>query len=85
MGLMRIASGNDGCPAWATGADGEESIIETHAGISQFLNVRCFDVRVSVGSAVVPGHVIGDDEHDIRAGVSMRVSQRVIAAGKREQ
>lgn len=62
---MGVSTGDDGGPAGTAGADGEKGIVKTHAAIGELLDVGGVDTWVSVGRAVIPGHVIGDDQHDV--------------------
>lgn len=64
-GVVRVASGDHAGAAWAAGICGEVSVLEGDSGLGKGVDVRSFDRRVAVGAAVIPVHVISDDEDDV--------------------
>src|ERR1051325_3321321 len=62
---VRIAAGDDRGSAGAAGGACKKGAIETHPFASEAGEVGGFNSLVTVRGAVVPGHVVGDDEHQV--------------------
>src|SRR3954469_21328503 len=64
---MRVAPRDEAGAAGAARTGRDEGPVESHPLSGQSVDVRRPDLVIPVGTAVVPCHVVGDDQDDVGA------------------
>ena len=64
-GVVGVAPRNDTCPAWTARIGSQVSMLELHPALRQGIDVGRLDRGVTIDPAIVPVHVIGNDENEV--------------------
>jgi hypothetical protein len=80
VGIVGISARDDTRSAGTARAGSEKCIIESHAFPGKAVDIRCFDIRMTVGATIIPCHIIGDKKNEVGFVISLQLAGETNAA-----